>query len=124
MAVPIAAVVAGGFYSVKVDDDAPLPYALVVEKRTAEDRRDSDHVCNSVYVDVSVYAADLDDAGRLGDGLYAILKGARPAFAGAKVGPLQTFGEPRSGHLASRDRNATDVFYQTREYRVRVTRGV
>lgn len=110
-------------YSVKADDDAALPYGVVREARAPDEARFSDAVLRSVYLEVKVYAGDLDAAGELGDALEADLLGGVPAFAGASVGALTTEVDPTHGHEAARGEGGTEVFWQRREFRCRVLRG-
>lgn len=110
-------------YSVKADDDAEMPYAVVREARVPDEVRFSDVIVRSVYLEVTVYAPDLDAAGRLGDGLKLSLLGQKPEFAGASVGMLTTEVEPAHGHDPGRARGGDESYWQRRDFRVRVVRG-
>ena len=120
---PSATAIPGGLWRHAAADTSLAPYAVVDERSSRRELQSSTIDVYSVILGFKVYAADNDEAGRLGEALAADLIGANPSFAGAMASPLIAQGESKTRREKGRAKDARDSWCQDRELRTRVIRA-
>ncbi len=116
---------AGGYSTDRARDTSGLPYLTLREAGSQVELRTSSVDAYAVTVEVQVYAADLDQAGSVGDALaeeMAAGGGIALTFLNGSTTPFQAAGEPRHRQAAADAPGAVALWCQERRWTTRVIR--
>lgn len=120
-----ASSLAGGQFTTVAADTSPEPFVVLKEKSSQSELRSSDVDVYLVTVEQRVYATDQDAAGNLGDSLSGEILangGARFLFTGGATTAAVAVGEPVHGRDARRTWDGKPLWYQDRNWQLRVMR--